>query len=476
MSSTKGPDHYDLLVIGSGEAGKFVPWILSAKHGKKTAVIERGRVGGSCPNVACLPSKNVIHSAAIAHEVRRASAFGVSLSGIDPASLKSDMPVVKARKDAMVKDVNGFQGFFDMFGVEIIRGEGTFVGPNEIQVDGGRVLTADHVLICTGSRARVDARIPGLLEARPMTHIELLDLDVLPAHLIIIGGGYVGVEFAQAYARLGSHVTLVQRGDQLIPREDEDVVQALSGILAKEGVRIITSADVQSASGTNGEEVTVSIRSSPGGEEEVLRGSHILMATGRIPNTADLNLDAAGIKTTAAGHIVVDEQLRASASVFAAGDCTGSPHFTHMGFDDFRVIYNHLTGSPREGGTLGRQVPSVLFTDPELARVGLTEKEARAKGVPYRLAKLPMASFLRTRTLGPGASEGFAKALIEADGERILGFTALGPGAGELLPVISLAMKLNAGYRQLADLIIAHPTMNEGLVELFLLHVPDGTS
>lgn len=323
MSSTKGPDHYDLLVIGSGEAGKFVSWMLSAKHGKKTAVIERGRVGGSCPNVACLPSKNVIHSAAIAHEVRRASAFGVSLSGIDPASLKSDMPVVKARKDAMVKDVNGFQGSFDMFGVEIIRGEGTFVGPNEIQVGCGRALTANHILICTGSRARVDARIPGLLEARPMTHIELLDLDVLPAHLIIIGGGYVGVEFAQAYARLGSHVTLVQRGDQLIPREDEDVVQALSGILAKEGVRIITSADVQSASGTNGEEVTVSIRSSPGGEEKVLRGSHILMATGRIPNTADLNLDAAGIKTTAAGHIVVDEQLRASTSVFAAGDCAG---------------------------------------------------------------------------------------------------------------------------------------------------------
>lgn len=323
MFSAKGADHYDLLVIGSGEAGKFVPWLLSAKHGKKTAVIERRWIGGSCPNIACLPSKNLIHSAAIAHEVRRSSAFGMPLSGIDPEALKSDIPAVKARKDAMVHDVNGFRGLFDAFGVEIIRGEGKFLGPNQIQVDGHRILTADHILICTGSRARVDPGIPGLLEAKPMTHVELLDLDVLPSHLIIIGGGYVGVEFAQAYVRLGAQVTLVQRNSQVLPREDEDVVQALTGILVREGVRVITSANIQSVAGTSGENVIVPVRSSSTGEERLLQGSHILVAAGRVPNTADLNLDAVGIRTTAAGHIEVDEQLRASDSVFAAGDCAG---------------------------------------------------------------------------------------------------------------------------------------------------------
>ena len=308
-----------------------------------------------------------------------------------------------------------------------------------------------------------------------MTHIEVLDLDVLPSHLIIIGGGYVGVEFAQAYRRFGAEVTVIQSQEQILPKEDNDVVTCLAGILEKEGIRFLTNTTVESVSGLSGQSVTLKLKSTNGAAlaETSVQGSHILVASGRLPNTEDLDLDKAGLKKTASGHVVVDEQLRTAVpGVYAAGDCAGSPYFTHMGFDDFRVILGSITGSPRPEGTRGRQVPSVLFTTPELAQVGLREKEANAKGIEYRLVKASMGStFTRTHTLDPVATEGFAKALLAKDSDQILGFVALAPNAGEMLPVVSLTMKKGLGYQEIRDLILVHPTLNEGL-PLFFLGIP----
>lgn len=461
-------EHYDCIAIGSGEAGKLVPFLLSGQHGKKCAVVERKWIGGSCPNIACLPSKNVIHAANLAHETRMTYRHGLDIPGAK--DLKSDMRLVKQCKSEMVKTVNGFQDLFEKFNVELIRGEARFISPEVIRISDGRLLSADNFVICTGSRAMIDASIPGLVEASPMTHVEILDLETLPSHLIIIGGGYVGLEFAQAYSRFGSQVTVVQRGSQVLPREDKDVVDRLSSILENEGIRLLTKTTVKSVEGTNGSGVTVDL-DSPNGKV-VLTSSHILVAAGRLPNVEDLNLAKAGIGITTAGHIAVNDQLQTAVPhIFAAGDCAGSPYFTHMGWDDHRIILGKIVGTPRAEGTRGRQVPSVLFTTPELAHVGLNQKEADAQGIEYRLVKASMGStFLRTHTLDPIATTGFAKALLAKDSDEILGFTALAPNAGELLPVVSLAMAHGLGYQALRNLIFAHPTLNEGL-PMFLLGV-----
>jgi pyruvate/2-oxoglutarate dehydrogenase complex dihydrolipoamide dehydrogenase (E3) component len=336
----------------------------------------------------------------------------------------------------------------------------------------GQLLTADNIVIYTGSRAFVDASIPGLVESKSMTHIDLLHLDVLPSHLIIIGGGYVGVEFAQAYRRFGAEVTVIQRREQILPKEDNNVVARLTGILEREGIRFLTNTAVEPVSGLSGQSVTLKLKSTNGAAlmETSVQGSHILVASGRLPNTEDLDFDKAGLKMTASGHAVVDEQLRtAIPGVYAAGDCAGSPYFTNIGWGDFWVVFGNITGSLRPEGTRGRQVPSVMFTTPELAQIRPREKEAKAKGIEYRLVKASMGStFLRTHTLDPVETEGFAKALLAKDSDQILGFVALAPNAGELLPVVSLTMKNGLGYQEIRDLIFAHPTLNEGLPIVFL--------
>ncbi|KAH8890602.1 FAD/NAD(P)-binding domain-containing protein [Thozetella sp. PMI_491] len=443
--ASQTPKKFDYLALGTGEAGKYIAWILSRDHGKSCAAIERKWIGGSCPNIACLPSKNFLHSANVAYDLRQASSYGLGAYASDTEAVKSDMAVVKDRKVKMIHGPGGLMdlhlGLFKANNVQIIEGEGRFVGPKTIQV-GDQLYTADNIAISTGSSSVVDARIPGLIESKPLTHIEALDLDNLPSHLIILGGGYIGIEFAQAFRRFGSQVTVVEHNKHVLKNEDADVVESLVDIL----------------------KVLVTIQHE--GNTTQIQGSHILVSAGRSPNTSNIGLEEVGIQLTGTGHVKVDEQLRTSVDgVFAVGDCAGSPHFTHVAFDDFRLVLSTITGAPRPGGTSDRQIPSALFTTPELVHVGLREHEAVAQGVKYRLAKIPMAAFLRTRTLGD--SRGFAKALVEADGDRILGFTALGPSAGELLPVVQLAMKLGASYKDIASLIITHPTMAEGLVALF---------
>jgi pyruvate/2-oxoglutarate dehydrogenase complex dihydrolipoamide dehydrogenase (E3) component len=453
-------EKFDVLVLGSGEAGKYIAWTLGAE-GKRVGLIERRYIGGSCPNIACLPSKNVIHSAKVAWYARNLNAFGMK-----PAGAEIDMTVVRDRKRTMVAGlIDVHEKRFAASHVELIRGQGVFVAPRTLSVEpaaGGdrRLMTAETVIVSTGSRAVVPD-IPGLREASPMTHVEQLELDRLPGHLVILGGGYIGLEFAQAMVRFGAKVTVLDQSARLLVREDEDVVTALAERLVSEGVQLRLGVTLDSVAGRSGDAVTLRVTGKDGPEE--IEATHILAAAGRAPNTDAIGLEAAGIAVTGSGHIRVDASLRTGASgVYAVGDCAGSPHFTHIAFDDHRVVLRAIRGETST--TLGRQVPYTLFTDPELAHVGLHEHEARHQGISYRLAKLPMAAVLRARTLGETA--GFLKALIGED-DRILGFTALGVGAGELLAPVQLAMVTGLPYTALAELVVTHPTLTEGLVYLF---------
>jgi pyruvate/2-oxoglutarate dehydrogenase complex dihydrolipoamide dehydrogenase (E3) component len=295
-----------------------------------------------------------------------------------------------------------------------------------------------------------------------MTNIELLELDRLPAHLIVLGGGYVGLEFAQAYRRFGSRVTVVQHGPQLLIQEDSDVADALGQLFAEEGIEVLLSAEVQKVEGRSGESVRLRVRTPQG--ERLLEGSDILVATGRTPNTAGIGLDTTGVRLDGRGYVEVNDRLETTApEVWAIGECAGSPQYTHASEDDFRVIRDNLAGGNRT--TRDRLIPFCLFTDPQLARVGLSEAEARRRGVAVRVAKLHMGAVLRTRTTGEG--RGFMKALVDARTDRILGFTMFGPEAGEVMAVVQTAMLAGMPYTGLRDAILAHPTMAEGLSALF---------
>ena len=453
-------EEYDALVLGTGEAGKYIAWHL-AGQGKRTAAIERKHVGGSCPNVACLPSKNVIHSAKVASYFRRSEEFGI-VGG----SWRIEMREVRARKRRMVDGLREMHlGKFARSGAEIVMGSGRFIGERTLEVallDGGaRVLHGKQVFLDTGTRAAIGGT-PGLLEAGPLTHVEALELDTVPQHVLILGGGYAGLEFAQAMRRFGSRVTVLERESRLLGGEDPDVSEALQQLLADEGIEVVVGASVVRVEGRSGERVLVRLSSAR--SEMVLEGSHLLVATGRTPNTQGIGLDIAGIATTPEGYIRVNERLETTApGVWAMGECAGSPKFTHIAFDDFRIVAENLAGGRRT--TARRQVPFCLFTDPELARVGLNESEAKRSGIRYRVSKIPIENVLRTRTLSE--TRGFLKALVSADDDQVLGFAAFAVEAGELLAPVQLAMRAGLPYTALRDLIATHPTMTEGIVSLF---------
>jgi pyruvate/2-oxoglutarate dehydrogenase complex dihydrolipoamide dehydrogenase (E3) component len=453
-------EEYDLVILGSGEGSKYVAWTL-AKQGQRVAVIEREYIGGSCPNIACLPSKNIIHSAKVASYFRRGKEFGI-VSG----EYSIDMKVVRERKRMMVKGlVEIHVDNFNKSGSELVMGSGRFIAPRTLEVtlaDGGiRRLRGANVIIGTGTRATLEP-VPGLADSNPLTHIEALELDEVPEHLLVMGGGYVGLEFAQAMRRLGSRVTVIERSARLLPREDEDVALALDALLADEGIEMVFNAQVERVSGKSGDSVELTLKQ--GKTEQSLRGTHLLVATGRTPNTEGIGLDLAGVEVTERGYVKVNERLETTApGVWAIGESAGSPQFTHIAFDDFRVIRDNLTGGNHV--TTGRQVPFCLFTDPEFARIGLSETEAKAQGVSYRLFKIPMGAVLRTRTLSE--TRGFLKALVETGSDRILGFTAFGVDGGEIMGAVQIAMIAGLPYTGLRDAILTHPTLLEGLVALF---------
>jgi pyruvate/2-oxoglutarate dehydrogenase complex dihydrolipoamide dehydrogenase (E3) component len=446
-----------MVVLGSGEAGKHLAWSFGSR-GKRIAVVERRYVGGSCPNIACLPSKNVIHSAEVANLVRRSSEFGVALG-----NWKIEMRGVYERKQKMVEEEIAFhRSKYREAGVEFVNAQGRFVGPRTIEASTGegqtRTLYGEVVVINTGSRARIDP-IPGLVESGPMTHVEALDLERLPEHLLVLGGGYVGLEFGQAMRRFGARVTIIERNDVLGHREDHDVSEALHALFHDEGIQVKTGVRLDRVEGKSGE--SVRLRTTRG---DVIEGSHLLVATGRTPNTEGIALETAGVERDHRGFVKVDERLRTTApGVWAVGDCAGSPHFTHIAFDDFRVVRDNLTGVERT--TQGRLVPFCIFLDPELAQVGLSESEAARRSIAYRLAKIPVSSVLRAHTLSE--NRGFLKALVAADSDKVLGFTAFSPAAGEILAVVQVAIAAGLPYTSLRDAILTHPTMAEGLGVLF---------
>src|ERR1700689_3936586 len=383
-------DTYDALVLGSGEAGKSMAWDLGGT-GKRVAVIEQRYVGGSCPNIACLPSKNIIHGASIAHTVATSEALGTRVTR------NVSMREVQARKRTMVEGlIQTHLNKFAASGCELVMGRGSFIAERtlEVPLNGGgtRTLRGEQVFLDVGAFATLPA-LPGLAEAATLTHVELLDLDTLPEHLLILGGGYVGLELAQAMRRLGSRVSVVEHNERLLPREDVDIADGIRDLLEDEGVAIITSADVDRVSGRSGDRVA--LHAMVGGSQKIIEGSHLLVALGKSPNTNGIGLERAGIKLTPSAYVSVNDSLETTApAVWAMGDCAGSPAFTHMAFDDFRIVRDNLAGGQRS--TAGRQVPSCLFIEPELARVGLNEIDAKRQGVPYRLAQLPVWPILRT--------------------------------------------------------------------------------
>jgi pyruvate/2-oxoglutarate dehydrogenase complex dihydrolipoamide dehydrogenase (E3) component len=423
-------------------------------------MVERKWLGGSCPNIACLPSKNVIYSARVASLARRGAEFGLEMD-----QLRINMAGVQQRKRKMVEEEHQFHAKRTAdAGIDLIMGEGRFVAPRTIEVrlnDGGvRRIAGERVFLDLGSHSTMP-NVPGLAAASPMTHIEALDLDRLPRHLVVIGGGYIGLELAQAVRRFGSEVTVIEQGAQLADREDPDVGAALLDLFHDEGIEVLLGTSVTKVEGHSGTEVRIYAKDGPG--ERIVEGTDLLVSVGRTPNTKGIGLEQVGVELDERGYIKVNDRLETTASnVWAMGDCAGSPQFTHVAYHDFRVVRDNLKGGNRS--TKDRIVPFCMFTDPELARVGRNETEAKRDKIEYRVAKLPMVNVLRTHTIAE--PRGFMKMLIGNDSDEILGFTAFGIEASELMAAVQTAMVGRLPYTALRDAIFAHPTMSEGLVYL----------
>ena len=468
------PEEFDIIILGGGTGGTVAAWTF-AGEGRRVALIERKYVGGSCPNIACLPSKNVIHSAKVASYFTRGREFGIV--GVN-GGFSTDMRAVRERKRKMVSSWNEvYLENYKATGAEFILGGGRFIGPKTIEVallDGTtRQLRGENIIVNTGTHATL-ASIPGLADAQPLTHIEALELDEVPAHLIVLGSGYIGLEFAQAMRRFGSNVTVIGRNPRLLPTEDDDVSDGVHRLFADEHIDVVLDANVTQISGKCGESVTVHFEKNSNGAEKTIEGTHLLVATGRTPNTQGIGLDLAGVELTANGYIKTNEHLATTApGVWAIGEVAGSPMFTHVSIDDFRVVQASLTGGNRVA--TGRKIPFCLFIDPELARYGLSEREARAQDIPYRLFKIPMEAVMRATTMAE--TRGFLKALVGAKSDEILGFTAFGASAAEIMTSVQIAMSAGMPYTALRDTILTHPTLVEGLSPLFTsnpkrYHVP----
>jgi pyruvate/2-oxoglutarate dehydrogenase complex dihydrolipoamide dehydrogenase (E3) component len=457
-------EKFEVLVLGSGQGGQLIAWHF-AQVGQRTALVERRWIGGACPNIACMPSKTEIWSARIAHLARHGETFGIATGPV-----MVDMEAVLRRKRDMVRrEIKLHLQGFEASGTELIVGDGRFVAPKtlEVRLNGGgaRVIAADRVFLNLGTQAAIP-EVRGLRAAQPLTHIEALELDYAPRHLVVLGGGYVGLEMAQAFRRFGSRVTVIEPGSRIMAREDADVATEMQRILVEEGIQLLTSTEALDVRGRSGEQVNITVHTRAG--EQRIEGSDILVAAGRVPNTtAGIRLDEAGVELDGRGYIRVNERLETTApNIWAIGECAGSPHFTHVSVDDFRIIRDNLAGGNRS--TRDRLVPYCMFTDPPLAHVGLNENEAERQEIAARVARLPISGVWRPRVTGE--ERGFMKALVGGD-DRILGFTMIGSEAGEVMGVVQAAMLGGLSYQQLRDAVLAHLTMAEGLGPL-LSNVP----
>jgi pyruvate/2-oxoglutarate dehydrogenase complex dihydrolipoamide dehydrogenase (E3) component len=447
---------YDAIVIGSGQGG--VPLATSlASEGWKVAVIEKGELGGSCINYGCTPTKTMISSARIAQYARVAPEFG-----IHPGPVKVNMAEVVARKNGVVESFrsgveNGLQNNSN---ITLYRGHARFTGPHLVEVN-GETIASEKIFINTGTRPRI-LPIPGLDRIPYLTNRNIMDLEQVPAHLIALGGNYLGLEFGQMFRRLGSEVTVVEIGEQIVPREDPEVSQSLREALEDEGMRFRFNAKTTKVGKTaDGIEIAVENKD---GTTEALQGSHLLVSIGQVPNSDDLGLDQAGIETDQAGYIRHNGKLETNVpGVWVLGDVKGGPAFTHVSYDDFLVIFDNVVhGKSRTIDD--RVVPYALYTDPELGRVGLSEKEARAKGYRLKIGSVPMAYV--ARAIERGETKGLMKIVIDADTDRILGATILGSDGGELVQILMTAMMADAPWTLFKDAMFIHPTLAEGFFSL----------
>lgn len=450
--------HADAIVIGSGQAGVPLAARLT-EAGKRVLLLERKDLGGTCVNYGCTPTKTMIASARAAHVARRARRLGVFTGEV-----RVDLAAVVDRKDAIVRQWReGVGKRLQRAGqrLTLVSGHARFAGPREVAVNGDRH-SGEIVVVNTGARPFVPP-IPGLNKVRWLDNKTIMELRELPAHLVIIGGGYVGCEFGQMFRRFGCEVTLVNRGPHLLDREDPEISEALEGVFRDEGIRLVLGAEARAVSG-DAHEIRVSLRD---GDE--IRGSHLLIAVGRRPNTDDLGCDAAGIRLDEQGFVVVDDQYRTSAEgVYAVGDVTGGPQFTHSSWDDHRILFDILLGRAARRRS-DRIVPFTVFTDPQVARVGLTEREARAKGVAYEGASMPFSRTARAIEIDEPA--GVMKILIDPKTERILGAAIVGAEAGELIHIFGALMQAGASARAIVEAEAVHPTFAEG-VQTLVMRLP----
>ncbi len=444
------PEHYDAIVIGAGQAGPALAARLD-KEGLKTAVIERKLLGGTCVNVGCIPTKTLVASARAAHVARRGAEYGFSTGEI-----RVDMGAVKRRKDGVVKQssdgvTNWIAG---MKNVTLLRGHARFTAPRTISVN-GESLQADRIFINVGGRASVP-NIPGVRDVSFLTNTTMMEVDFVPEHLLIVGGSYIGLEFAQMYRRFGSKVTVVEVAPKLLAREDDDVAQEIRAILEREGVEIRTGAECMELQ-QKGDRVVVGLSCKDGAP--VAEGSHVLLAVGRLPNTHDLGLDKAGIETDARGYIKVNDELRTSAEgVWALGDANGRGAFTHTSYNDYEIVAANLfDGDPRR---LSDRIPAyALFIDPPLGRAGMNESEARASGKRVLVGKMPMTRVGRAREAGE--TQGFMKILADADSKELLGAALLGMNADEIVHSLLDMMYANKPYTTIQRAVHIHPTVTE---------------
>jgi len=455
-------EHVDVAIIGAGQAGGPLASAF-ANAGRSTVLIERKHIGGTCVNEGCTPTKTLIASGAVAWRARRGAEFG-----IETGEVVADMPAIRDRVAGVVKiwREGSERGVFGTEGLTYFKGQARFLGPKRLHIaldDGGeRVLSAETIVINVGER-------PGPLrgDVAPgtpvLTSTDILQLDVLPRHLIVVGGGYVGLEFGQVFRRLGAEVTIVQHGKQLLSKEDPDIAEAMRQILAEDGITIHLEAGTErvAPAADGGVEVTLSTPDGP----RTIRGSHLLAAAGRIPNTDDLGLDAAGIETDERGYIPTSDTLETNVSgIYAVGDVRPGPKFTHISYDDYRVLQSTLI----EGGNrsiAGRQEPYTVFTEPQLGRIGLNETQAKAQGIPYRVAEMPMERV--ARAYETNEPRGVMKVLVDPESGQILGASILGLDGGEIMAMLQIAMLGTVPYTTLRDGIWAHPTLAEGLNNLF---------
>jgi pyruvate/2-oxoglutarate dehydrogenase complex dihydrolipoamide dehydrogenase (E3) component len=454
---------YDAIIIGSGQAGGPLSTTL-AQAGMRTALIEQTHVGGTCINEGCTPTKTMVASARVAYLNRRAADYGVVHSG--PISI--NMEVVRKRKRDIVDSFrNGSQRRIESTeGVDLIFGSAHFTGPNSLEValnaGGTMEISAEKIFINTGARPS-HPKIEGLDTVPTLDSTSIMELDIVPEHLIMLGGGYIGLEFGQMFRRFGSAVTVIQRGPKLLSKEDDDISEELANILREDGIEILTETSTRRVEQTADGKISLTVQT-PAGEKTIV-GTHLLLSSGRTPNSDKLNLGAAGVETDKSGNIIVNGRLETNVpGIYALGDVKGGPAFTHISYDDFRIIRTNLV----ENGNAtidGRLLPYTLFTDPQLGRVGLSEAEARKQGRNIKVAKMPMNYV--ARALEMDESRGMMKAVVDADTGLLLGAAVLGIEGGELMAVFQMAIMGKVPYTVLRDAVFAHPTLAESINNLF---------